>query len=171
MITLSGAPTGGRPIEAHTVIVTGRKTNVRTAHAPTTLLGCGGVPRGGPLPAAPTPLSARTGRGQGGGWPHRVGGRRFRGASPFQPAPKIPETGRRRPPRKRLLCENNTPSVHPLGGYGPLDRSRPMAARGGGVSTHVIALVRGGRALGGRAALAGCLRRPSTLLKGEPRVV
>ena len=94
-ITLSGAPTGGRPLKVRTAIVTQRKTNVRTPHAPTTLLGCGGVPRGGPLPAAPTPHTAPTSRGQGGGWPHRVGGRRFRGASPFQPAPKIPETGRR----------------------------------------------------------------------------
>ena len=118
-ITLSGAPTGGRPFKANTVIVTQRKINVRTPHALTTLLGCGGVPRGGPLPAAPTPHFAHTCRGQGGGWPHRVGGRRFRGASPLQPAPKIPETGRRRPPRKRLLCAITTPSAVPWIGCYP----------------------------------------------------
>ena len=40
---------------------------------------------------------------------------------PLSTRPKNPGNGcRRRPPRKRLLRENSTPSAHPLGGYGPL---------------------------------------------------
>ena len=127
----------------------------------------------GELPGAPFSPSltpAHTNRGYGGlDAPRR--GARVRGPALLS-RPKNPGNGQ----------EATTAQAAPVCDYHPLRCSldrvlpgwilrMPMAARGGGGATHVIALVRGGRALGGRAALAGCLRRPSTLLKGEPRVV
>ena len=89
-----GRPYGGASVQKSTLqLVTRRRTNVRTPHAPTTLLGCGGVPCGGPLPAAPTPHFAHTCRGQGGGWTPRAGGRGFEGRPSFS-CPRNPGNGR-----------------------------------------------------------------------------
>ena len=104
-----------------------------TPRPPNTALGCGGVPRGGPLPAAPTPPSAHNCRGPGGVGRPALGGAGSR-ANPSFPPQKIPETGRGRPPRKRPLCTYNTPSTDPLVGYSPAGSRRSRWRHEEGVS-------------------------------------
>ena len=58
--------------------------------------------------------------GKGGAGRPAPGGAGSR-ANPSFPAPKIPATGRGRPPRKRPLCEYNTPSAVPWLGTTQLD--------------------------------------------------
>ena len=117
-ITLSGAPTGGRPLKSpHCKSNSAQNHNQRTCTHHT--VGVWGRPSRRAAARSPHPTFCPHLSGARGGWPHRGGGRRFRGASPFQPAPKIPGTGRRRPPRKRLLCATTTPSAVPLVGFCP----------------------------------------------------
>ena len=140
--------------------------------APSTTYGVRGRPSRRAVARSPHPTYSTHKSGARGGL---AAPRRGATVSRCQPLSTRPKKSRKRAGgdhRASGSCVRITPPPPSFGWVLPSWTLRvPMAARGGGVSTHDIALVRGGRALGGRAALAGCLRRPSTLLKGEPRVV
>ena len=94
-------------------------THTCTSSTQHNIWGAGASLAEGRCPQPPPHLQHTQVGGKGGAGRTASGGDGFEVPAPFNPPQNIPATGRRRPPRKRLLCAITTPSAVPWIGCYP----------------------------------------------------